>query len=135
MSSAQCLKAQGQSGKRCRQNSKPPLVVLQGQQPRHPTSTLSNRVLSGMYSPKGIAKEQGHSKGTRAWQKHPTKSLVKILSIKLKKMLGRYHSTKSCGINMLVFYAKKTFTSFKRTWQRNKQRAEKQHVASKSFRS
>ena len=29
----------------------------------------------------------------------------------------------------------KTFTSLKRTWQRNKQRAEKQHLASKSFRS
>ena len=29
----------------------------------------------------------------------------------------------------------KTFTSLKITWQRNKQRAEKQHLASKSFRS
>ena len=53
-----------------------------------------------------IAKEQGHSKGRRAWQK-----IIQSLSLNLNPLyqieedVGKISFNKSWGINMLVFYA------------------------------
>ena len=52
----------------------------------HSNSTLSNRALMAFTF-------QGHSKGTRAWQNIIQSLWSKILFIKFRKMLGRYHST------------------------------------------
>ena len=83
---------------------------------------------NGIYFPKGIAKEQEHGKTS-----------YKVFSLNLlhqiEEDVGKISFNKSWGINGLVFYAKKTFPSLKRTWQRNKRRAKKRYVASKSFRS
>ena len=71
-------------GKALPTNSKPPLSSCKV------NSTfklnLSNRALMAFTF-------QGHSKGTRAWQNIIQSLWSKILFIKFRKMLGRYHST------------------------------------------
>ena len=62
------------------------IPILQGQQQGHWNSTLSNRVQVACTHQRAQQRNKGMAK-------HHTKSLVYILSIKLRKMLGKYHST------------------------------------------
>ena len=77
------------------------LVVLQGQQPRHSNSTSSSLVLlacaTGIYLPKGTAKEQGH--GKKSFKVFSLNPLYQI-----EENVGKISFNKSWGINMLVFY-------------------------------
>ena len=85
MSSAQCLKAQGQSGKRCRRtqshHSRPARSTARTLKlnPFQPCATRIDVLM-------GIAKEQGHGKTS-----------YKVFSLnplyQIEEMLGRHHST------------------------------------------
>jgi len=84
MSGMRCFEALSRLGKHCQRTQSH--HCRPARSTAHSNSTLSNRALMAFTF-------QGHSKGTRAWQNIIQSLWSKILFIKFRKMLGRYHST------------------------------------------